>query len=158
MFLGRKIPRNTFLGDSICFWEQFWEDTHSGKLNFGNCQILGGAAMRKKGYKGRCEKKDLSKSQEVCRTYDAIQSNYADILQNDNDIQEIRCNVLLDGLSEGAYTSDFVCVKADGDLMVRECVFRKFLTKPMTVKLLDASRDYWINHGVSDWGMVIDEE
>ena len=43
--------------------------------------------MRKKGYKGRCEKKDLSKSQEVCRTYDAIQSNYADILQNDNDIQ-----------------------------------------------------------------------
>ena len=63
--------------------------------------------MRKKGYKGRCEKKDLSKSQEVCRTYDAIQSNYADILQNDNDIQEIRCNVLLDGLSEGAYTSDF---------------------------------------------------
>lgn len=114
--------------------------------------------MRKKGYKGRCEKKDLSKSQEVCRTYDAIQSNYADILQNDNDIQEIRCNVLLDGLSEGAYTADFVCVKADGDLMVRECVFRKFLKKPMTVKLLDASRDYWLNHGVSDWGVVIDEE
>ena len=61
--------------------------------------------MRKKGYKGRCEKKDLSKSQEVCRTYDAIQSTYADILQNDNSIQEIRCNVLLDGLAEGAYTS-----------------------------------------------------
>lgn len=102
--------------------------------------------------------KDLSKSQEVCRTYDAIQSTYADILQNDNSIQEIRCNVLLDGLAEGAYTSDFVCVKADGDLMVRECIFRKFLTKPMTVKLLDASRDYWLKHGVSDWGIVIDEE
>lgn len=163
MFLGRKIPRNTFLGDLSCFWEHFWEVlSHFGKilhiLGKWNCQISGGAAMRKKGYKGRCEKKDLSKSQEVCRTYDAIQSNYADILQNDNDIQEIRCNVLLDGLSEGAYTSDFVCVKADGDLMVRECVFRKFLTKPMTVKLLDASRDYWINHGVSDWGMVVDEE
>ena len=114
--------------------------------------------MRKKGYKGRCEKQDLGKSQEVCRTYDAIQSKYADILQNDNDIQVIRSNVLLDGLSEGAYTSDFACVKADGDLMGRECVFRQFLTKPMTVKLLDASRDYWINHGVSDWGMVIDEE
>ena len=28
----------------------------------------------------------------------------------------------------------------------------------MTVKLLDASRDYWINHGVTDWGIVIDEE
>lgn len=174
MFLGRKIPRNTFLGDLICFWEHFWEDSTpfwEDKMLLGSVTsfwgnsflgiakyLSGGAAMRKKGYKGRCEKKDLSKSQEVCRTYDAIQSNYADILQNDNDIQEIRCNVLLDGLSEGAYTSDFVCVKADGDLMVRECVFRKFLTKPMTVKLLDASRDYWLSHGVSDWGMVIDEE
>lgn len=144
---GKILPH---FGKIKCFWEVL---PHSG-----NCQISGGAAMRKKGYKGRCEKKDLSKCQEVCRTYDAIQSNYADILQNDNDIQEIRCNVLLDGLSDGAYTSDFVCVKADGDLMVRECVFRKFLTKPMTVKLLDASRDYWLNHGVSDWGMVIDEE
>ena len=56
--------------------------------------------MRKKGYKGRCEKKDLSKSQEVFRTYDAIQSNYADILQNDNDIQEIRCNVFLESSSQ----------------------------------------------------------
>lgn len=167
---------NFLFSQKECFWEEkspeirFWEIQSVfgnifgkcypilGKFNSGNCQISGGAAMRKKGYKGRCEKKDLSKCQEVCRTYDAIQSNYADILQNDNDIQEIRCNVLLDGLSEGAYTSDFVCVKADGDLMVRECVFRKFLTKPMTVKLLDASRDYWLNHGVSDWGMVIDEE
>lgn len=26
MFLGRKIPRNSFLGDLICFWEHFWED------------------------------------------------------------------------------------------------------------------------------------
>ena len=50
------------------------------------------------------------------------------------------------------------CTKADGDLMVRECVFRKFLMKPLTVKLLDASRDYWLRHGVTDWGVVIDEE
>ena len=56
--------------------------------------------MRKKGYKGRCEKKNLSKSMDVCRSYDAIQSVYADILQQDENIQEIRCNVLLDGLSE----------------------------------------------------------
>ena len=79
------------------------------------------------------------------------------MLQADDGIKEIRCNVLLDGLDLGEYTSDFVCVKADGDLMVRECVFRKFLTKPLTVKLLDASRQYWLNHGVSDWGIVIDK-
>lgn len=114
--------------------------------------------MRNKCYKGRCEKRSISKSQEVCRLYDPIQSIYVDMLQTNDDIKEIRCNVLLDGLAEGEYTSDFVCVKSDGDLMVRECVYRKFLTKPMTVKLLDASREYWFNHGVSDWGLIIDEE
>lgn len=113
--------------------------------------------MRRKGYKGRCEKRTLGKSQEVCRLYDAIQSRYADILQECTDIKEIRCNVLLEGLEIGEYTSDFVVVKTDGDLMVRECVFRKFLTKPLTVKLLDASRQYWLKHGVNDWGIVIDE-
>lgn len=115
--------------------------------------------MRRKGYRGtRVEKRTLSKSKEVCRLYDTLQSKYADMLQACKEIKEIRCNVLLEGLAEGDYTSDFVCVKSDGDLMVRECVFRKYLTKPMTVKLLDASRVYWSRHGVSDWGLVIDAE
>ncbi len=114
--------------------------------------------MRKKNFKGRCEKRVIGKCSEVCRTYDAIQYAYADLLQKNDEIKEIRCNVLLDGLDVGEYTSDFVCTKKDGDLMVRECVFRKFLMKPLTVKLLDASREYWIRHGVTDWGLVIDEE
>ena len=79
--------------------------------------------MRKKGYKGRCEKKNLSKSMDVCRSYDAIQSVYADILQQDENIQEIRCNVLLDGLSEGDYTSDFVCIRKDGEWMILKIDF-----------------------------------
>lgn len=114
--------------------------------------------MRKKNFKGRCEKRVIDKCSEVCRTYDAIQYAYADVLQKDDAVKEIRCNVLLDGLEMGEYTSDFVCVKADNDLMVRECVFRKYLMKPMTVKLLDASREYWLRRGVTDWGLVIDEE
>ena len=114
--------------------------------------------MRKKNFKGRCEKRVIPKCAEVCRTYDAIQYAYADLLQADDGIKEIRCNVLLDGLDVGEYTSDFVCVKSDGDLMVRECVYRKFLMKPLTVKLLDASKEYWLRHGVTDWGLVIDEE
>lgn len=114
--------------------------------------------MRKKNFKGLCEKRVIAKCSEVCRTYDAIQYAYADVLQTSDEIQEIRCNVPLKGLDIGEYTSDFVCVKADNDLMVRECVFRKFLMKPLTVKLLDASREYWLRHGVSDWGLVIDEE
>lgn len=113
--------------------------------------------MRKKNFKGRCEKRKIDKCSEVCRTYDVIQYAYADLLEASDEVKEIRCNVLLDGLDFGEYTSDFVCVKAGGDLMVRECVFRKFLLKPMTVKLLDASREYWLRHGVTDWGVVIDE-
>lgn len=120
--------------------------------------------MQKKDYKGRCEKKTLSKSKDICRTYHPIQSAYADILQADDSIKEICCNVFLDGLSEsfneirGEYTSDFVCTKTNGDMMVRECVFRKHITKPMVVKLLDASKLYWQVRGVEDWGIVTDAE
>lgn len=114
--------------------------------------------MRKRNYKGRCEKRNLSKCKEVCKTFDAIGFAYADILEKNENIKEIRCNVPLDGLSIGDYTSDFVCVKADNDWMVRECVDRRFLTKPLTVKLLDASRNYWLRRGVLDWGLVINAE
>ena len=114
--------------------------------------------MRKKNYKGRCEKRMLVKCTEICRTYDAVQNAYADILASRKDIVEIRCNVLLDDFSEGDYTSDFLCVKKTGELLVRECLYRKQIIKPMTAKLLEASRQYWLRHGVTDWGLVIDEE
>ena len=111
--------------------------------------------MRKKDFKGRCEKKKLSKCKVVCKTYDTIQSAYADMLQADNSIKEIKCNVLL---VDTDYTTDFVCVKKDNEIMVRECVSRTHLTKPMTIKLLDISREYWLKRGVTDWGLVINEE
>lgn len=121
---------------------------------FGKVQDVPGwevlQRMRKKNFKGRCEKRIIGKCTEVCRTYDAIQYAYADLLQKSDEVKEIKCNVLLEGLEVGEYTSDFVCIKTDGDLMVRECVFRKFLTKPLTVKLLDASREYWLRHGVTN--------
>lgn len=114
--------------------------------------------MRKKHYKGRCEKRMLGKCREVCRTYDAVQAAAANTLQADDSIREIRCNVPLDGLEEGEYTSDFLCIRTDGDMMVRECVQRKYLTKPMTVRLLDLSREYWLRRGITDWGLMIDAE
>ena len=114
--------------------------------------------MRKKNYKGRCEKKTLGKCQGICKIYDAIQSRYADMLQADPNTREFRCNVLLDGQDTEEYTTDFVCILENGDMIVRECVSRDRLTKPMTAKLLDISRNYWLNHGVSDWGVVINAE
>ena len=111
--------------------------------------------MRKKDFKGRCEKRSLSKFVGVCKTYDKLQSVYADMLQADNDITEIRCNVLLEGTE---YTTDFVCTKTNQELRVRECVNRSHLTKPLTIKMLDISKEYWLKRGVEDWGLVISEK
>lgn len=153
------------------FWENeksvfgrnpdFWE-TFLGNLCFWGCWKIATkdrrcALMRKMGFKGRCTKKALSKSKEICRTYDPIQGKYAEKLEESPEIQEIRCNVLMEGLEEGEYTSDFVCIKTNGDLMVRECLQRDRLTKPMNVKLLNASRNYWLKRG-ADWGLVVDAE
>lgn len=126
--------------------------------NFWETLILQEVAMVKKNYKGRCIKLSLTKSKDVLKLYSKIQERCAVLLQEDEEVTEIRCNVPLDSLSVGDYTSDFVCVKKNKDILVRECVRRCHLTKPMTVKLLDASRNYWLRHGVMDWGIVIDEE
>ena len=88
--------------------------------------------MRKKNFKGRCEKRKIDKCVEVCRTYDPIQYAYADLLQVSDEVTEISCNIPLDGLEVGEHTSDFVCIKANGDLIVRECVHRRLLMKPLT--------------------------
>ena len=111
--------------------------------------------MRKKNYKGRCEKQALDKFTTICKTYDPIQTAYANILVNNKDVIKVRCNVSLDGdCSE--YMTDFVCTKSNGDLMVRECISVKLMEKPLSMKLLDLSRNYWLRHGVTDWGIVVD--
>ena len=111
--------------------------------------------MRKKTYKGRCEKRSLEKFATICKAYDPIQSAYANILVENKDIAEVRCNVILDDdCSE--YMTDFVCTKTNGDLMVRECISTKLLEKPLSMKLLEMSRTYWLRHGVTDWGIVVD--
>lgn len=92
--------------------------------------------MKPKGYKRtRCEKRTMSKCADgVARTYNAIESKYAERLESNPNIKEFRCQVLLEGLELGEYSSDFVVVKTDGELMVRKCVYRKHLIKPMTAK------------------------
>ena len=108
--------------------------------------------------KDRCTKKRIEKCQEIARLYNKIAVAYADILEADDEIQTITCNVPMEGLPVGEYTSDFVCIKTDGSYMVRECVWRKKLLSPRTAKLLDASREYWLKRGVQDWGVVIEKE
>ena len=113
--------------------------------------------MRKKGYRGvRCEKRTIPKCKGVCRTYDELQSKYADVLAADDTVAEIRCNVLMQGLDIGEYTTDFVCSRTDGTVFVRECVYRRLLNRRKTIEMLDASQRYWYGQGICDWKIVTD--
>ena len=69
-----------------------------------------GGKIEKKVQKGRCEKRQIAKCNEILKTYDAVHYACADYLSVQDDIVKIRCYVVLDGLEEDAkYTSDFVC-------------------------------------------------
>lgn len=112
--------------------------------------------MRNKNQKTRCEKQVLPKVQGICKTFDRLQTASAILLSGNADIVSIRCNVdsvVVDGVP---YTTDFVYEGTDKTLVVRECVFRKFLVKPKTIKLLEESRSFWMKRGVIDWGIIID--
>lgn len=86
--------------------------------------------------------KNYKEIMETAGIEDSLQEAYADVLSQSNDIEEFRCNVYLEGLAEGDYTTDFVCTKTDGTIIVRECIYRSRLIKPMHYKLLEASRSY----------------
>lgn len=103
-------------------------------------------------------KKKLSKCQTVFNAFNEIQYAYGTELDNNPDIVDIRCNVKLSGCSEGEhYTTDFYCIKTNGEVMIRECLDKNKLLKPMTANLLDISRNYWLSKGITDWGIVLGE-
>ena len=74
--------------------------------------------MRKKNYKGRCEKRVLSKCIGICRTYDALQYAYADVLEENDEVKEFQCNVPLASDEGEDYTTDFYCEMENGDVLV----------------------------------------
>ena len=102
--------------------------------------------MRNERTRSRTIRKRIGKCRGIFRAFNEIQLRYAEKLDQREDIKTIECNVRLAGLSIGeGYTSDLVCAKEDGSLMVRETVQR------------DASREYWLSKGAKDWGIVLDE-
>ena len=114
--------------------------------------------MKKVNYKGRCEKRKVSKCEDICRTYSKIQFAMVDVLESDSGVVSFECNVPLMGVAEDLYSTDFVIKKTDGSTIVRECAWRFNLNKPSYAKLLDLSRNYWLSKGVEDWGIVIEKE
>ncbi len=113
--------------------------------------------MKKMNYKGRCEKRKVAKCEDIVKTYSNLQSVMVELLEHDKEVISFNCNVPLKGVADDLYSSDFVIKKADGSSAVRECVWRINLQKPSYAKLLDISRNYWIAHGIEDWGIVIEK-
>ena len=113
--------------------------------------------MRNKKTHSLTFKKKLNKSKGIFRAYSDIQLKYGEELDSNDDIVEIKSNVLLEDFELGDYfTSGFVCTMSNGELMVRECVSKKTLMKPANIKLLDASYNYWKSKGIENWGVVLD--
>ena len=101
-------------------------------------------------------KKKLNKCSNVFRAHNDLQLRFGEQLDKSSEVIEINANVELKDFEFGDYTTDFLCRKNNGELMVRECVYKKNLLKPSTIKLLDGSRNYWLSNGVKDWGIVLD--
>ena len=114
--------------------------------------------MKKKNYRGvSCIKRTVSKCIGICKTYGELDTKYADMLAENDSVKEFETNRLFECDELKEYTSDFVGIRTDGSLFVRECVLMKLLVRPSVCKLLDASRKYWIEKGVRDWGIVVDD-
>ena len=113
--------------------------------------------MRKFKNKGKCVKVKSSKSKETCKLFDEISIQYLKVLEQNEDIIEIQSNVRLIAVEGDEFCSDFVCLKSNNELMVRECVYRKHLSKPLTITRLDISMNYWNSRGVIDFGIVIEK-
>lgn len=114
--------------------------------------------MRKRNFTGRCTKRYVPKCTDICRTYNALQEAYADVLSQSNDVKKFRGNVYLEGLAEGIIQRILSVRKLTEQSYGRECVYRSRLIKSMHYKLLEASRSYWRHRGVTDWGMVINDK
>ena len=52
-------------GEINRFWEHFWGITGVFGSVFGKTEVMG---LRKKNYKGRCEKRSVEKCVDICRT------------------------------------------------------------------------------------------
>ena len=112
--------------------------------------------MRNKNQKGRCVKMSLPHFDEVVKTYDDLQLAAAKLLSDNSGFVSIQSNVDSVDVDGTKYTTDFVCCDKDGASNAFECVYRKQMDKPKTMKLLDASQQFWTARGIS-WGLITDK-
>ena len=102
-------------------------------------------------------KRKLPKCANVFYAFSDLQNRYGEQLSLRDDVLEFKANVKLDDFPLGdSYTTDFVITTTDGKTIIRECIYKDKLLKPLSIKLLDASRAYWLSRGIQNWGIVVD--
>ena len=85
----------------------------------------------------------------VCKLYSSLQRKLAERFENDDSVETFEVNVKVDELPiDGAFTTDLLVKFKDGSLKACECILRRHLTKPMSMRLLSLSRAYWMKKGV----------
>lgn len=110
--------------------------------------------------KSRCRTftKALSKSKKRFVAYNIVQFKYADKLESDETVVDIKANVRLKDFELGDYSTDFVVTKGDGSISIIETVLKKNLLRKATIEMLDTSYNYWIQKGIFDFVLVVGEE
>ena len=89
----------------------------------------------------RTIKTKLGKSKNGFHAHNDIQLKYGKKLDEDEEAVGIKANIKLVGCELGDYyTTDFYCIRKNGEPFVRECISRERLMKPLTAHMLDASR------------------
>ena len=103
-------------------------------------------------------KRAVSKSKNRFIAYNDTQFAYVKILEADTEIDDILPNYKLSGFSLGEnYSTDFLCKKIDNTMTAIETIEKRVLLKPQNLKLLEASRHYWLARGV-EWKLVVGEK
>lgn len=114
--------------------------------------------MRNTKSKVKTKTKALKKCKVRFIAYNDTQYTYASILDNNDDIVEIKPNVKLSGFELGDnYSTDFLCKKNDNTYIAIETIDKRFLLKPLHLKQLENSRKYWLSRGI-EWKLVIGEK
>lgn len=110
------------------------------------------------------------KNNDLISVHTALARNYANLLEQDTQVQSFQTNVPLadwsnkiniDGIRtdyrKSEWTTNFMICMSDGTMRIREVVEGAFFSASMAEKL-EISRRYWKSRYVEDWKVVLKKE
>lgn len=126
--------------------------------------------MNKTANKSRDIKFFSPKNGKTITVHTAVAKRFCDTLEKDDQVKSYQTNVELVNWQEKCsivglrtsyvntqWSSDFLIIKADDSVMVRELMSLEDLKKKSEIEKLEISRRYWKVAHVSDWGIILVE-